>query len=60
MGPLRAHFEVSLGFCYDREMMNYWDELRYVLHDFSTSIDKPSSLSSERESILFDLQGRKV
>jgi len=58
MGPLRAHFEVNIAFCYDRETMEYWDELKYVLHDYGTGIASP--LVETEEGAIFDLQGRKL
>ena len=58
MGPLRAHFEVNIAFCYDRETMEYWDELKYVLHDYGTGIASP--LVETEEGAIFDLQGRRV
>ena len=58
MGALRAHFEVSLELCYDRDTRRYWEELEYVLHDTSTSIMKPSVLFSDKN--FFDLQGRRL
>ena len=58
MGPLRAHFEINIAFCYDRETMEYWDELKYVLHDYGTGIASP--LRETEEGAIFDLQGRKL
>ncbi len=58
MGPLRAHFEVNIAFCYDRETMEYWDELKYVLRDYETGIASP--LVETEEGAIFDLQGRKL
>ena len=71
MGALRAHFEVSHYLCYERDKGKWWSELKYVLHDTSTSINNiqqaedsfqggemVNGKSSNRK--LFDLQGRRL
>ena len=60
MGALRAYFEVSTDLCLNRDTMKYWDELEYVLHDTTTSIEKPAILSSKTKRPIYDLQGRRL
>nr|MCR5850320.1 hypothetical protein [Bacteroidaceae bacterium] len=71
MGALRAHFEVSHYLCFEYEEGKCWSELKYVLHDTSTSLNSIQQAGDSFQGgeivngklsnrTLFDLQGRRL